>query len=296
MDKQFEKQPVRTPNERAEKIHYATQNELFKSTLDSLKGGLSGAGIDCVSDKEYLRLKRGDKQVGIVFKMPDGNRTVVRLDSDLQTIIKEFESSIQPDSIFVSRHGKDLTDFTFFPNLTEGEVRVLQTEIEPIAGHIVIVQGEYVIANKQDKTHLITTFGISSCRGIIIYDPEKGTAAAAHSDTEYADIPLIQRMRADLIRAGSNLANLRFYGTPNIDPQTRQYVIDRMFSEKIYEVPSEFTFDCATGLITPFDPKSLPRSANLDQRINDEVDIRLKHNIPYIRKGIKEFVAKEQNL
>lgn len=292
MDKQFEEPPTRLPNERAEEIRHATQNELFQSTLEKLKGRLSSVGIECVRDEEYLRLKRGDKQIGIVFKMSDGNRTVVRLDSDLQKIIKEFESSIRPGSIFVTNRNKDLTDFTFFPNLTEEEMAVLQTEIEPIAGQIVIVQGEYVIANKQDNTHLISTFGIASCRGVIIYDPEKGIAAVTHSDTEHADIQLIQQMRADLIKTGADPAKLKLYGTPNIDSQKRQYVVDKLFSETTYEVLPEFTFDCATGLFAPFDIKSLPQSANLDQRLKG-VDIRLKHKIPYIRKRIKESAAKE---
>lgn len=293
MDTSFEKLPIKQVNKEAERAPSSTQNELFQSTLDNLRSRLSAADISCVEDKQYLRLKREDKQVGIVFKMSDGNRTVVRFDSDLQTIIEEFESSIQPESIFVTNRTKDLTDFTFFPNLTEKEVAVLQTEIEPIAGHIVIVQGEYVIANKHDNIHLISTFGIESCRGIIIYDSEKGIAAVIHSDTKYADISLIQQMRADLIKAGSDPAKLKFYGSPNIDQQRKQYVIDKLFSETTYEVPSEFTFDCVTGLITPFDIKSLPQSANLDQRIKDEVDIRLKHNIPHIRKKVKEFATKE---
>lgn len=289
MDTSFEKLPIEQVNEQAERIRRATQNELFQSTLDNLRSRLSAADIACVEDKQYLRLKREGKQVGIVFKMPDGNRTVVRFDPDLQTIIEEFESSIRPESIFVTNRTKDSIDFTFFPNLTEEEVAVLQTAIEPIAGQIVIVQGEYVIANKQDNTNLISTFGIASCRGVIIYDPEKGMAAITHSDREYADIQLIQQMRADLIKAGADSAKLKLYGTPNVDSQKRQYVIDKLFSETTYEVPSEFTFDCTTGLISPFDIKSLPQSANLDQRLKDEVDIRLKHGIPFIRKRVKEF-------
>jgi len=292
----FEKLPIGSLTESVEKIHNATQGELLQSALEKLRGNLSAAGIKCVEDREYLRLKRNDKQVGIVFNMPDGNRRTVRFDSDLEKIITEFESSIPPESIFVTVRDEDLTDFTFFPNLTEREVEVLKTEIEPINGHIVIVQGEYVIVNKLDQVHTVSTFGIGPCRGIIIYDPDNGRAAITHSDTNYADISLIKQMRADLIKAGSDPNKLKFYGTPNIDPEERKYVIDKIFSETAYELPSEFTFDCESGLISSFDIKSLPQSANLDKRMEDEIGIRLKHNIPYIKKGVKkEFAAKEEN-
>ncbi len=290
MSEPFEKPPIKS---RTEDVEKASQSELLKGVLEKLRANLSRADIKCVKDTGYLRLKKDDKQVGIVFEMPDGNRTTVRFDSDLKTTIEEFESSIRPELIFVANRSNDLTDFTFFPNLTEEEVAVLQTEIESVDGHIVIVQGEYVITSKQDNVRQISTFGTASCRGIIIYDSEKGIAAVTHSDTEYADIPLIQQMRTDLIKAGADPTKLKLYGTRNIDSQIRQYVIDKLFSETTYELPSEFTFNCATGSVTHFDIKSLPQSENLDKRLMDEVGIRLKHNIPYIRKTVKEFAAKE---
>lgn len=296
METPFEKPPIEQLDGQTEQASRATQKELTQSMLDGLRSRLADTDIECVEDREYLRFKRGGTQVGIVFKMPGGNRTVVRLDSNLQKTIKEFESSIPPESIFVATRYKDSADFTFFPNLTNKEVTILQAEIEPIGGHIVIVQGEYVVVNSQDETHLISTFGIDSCRGMIMYDPEKGIVAITHSDTEYADASIIEQMRRDLIEVGANPDSLKFYGTPNIDPQERQYIIDKMFSETAYKVPSKFTFDCTTGLITPFNIGSLSQSENLDQRMKDEIDIRLKHNIPYIKKGVKNLPPNRERL
>jgi len=282
-----ESQKLEQPIENEPQEKQLTQVDLFRKLQSEIVELLRIHGIGAVTDKQYLRLEQQGEQVGIIFKMPDGNRTVVRLNSSLPTVIDEVESKIAPESIYTINRASDSTDFTFFPNLTEDEANVLHTGIEPIDGHIVIVQGEYVIVNREDNTYLASTFGIASCKGIIIFDSEMGRAAVTHSDTEYAIISLIQQMRADLIKAGSDPTKLKFYGTPNIDPQERQYVIDKLFSETTYELPSEFTFDCENGAISPFDIKSLPQSPNLDQRIEDEVNIRLEHTIPYIRKKVK---------
>jgi hypothetical protein len=99
---------------------------------------------------------------------------------------------------------------------------------------------------KQDAVHLVSTFGIDSCRGRIIYSPDKEIAAVTHSDTEYADISLIEKMRTDLVAAGADPAKLKFFGTSNIDPDKRQFIINKLFLGSTYEVPSAFTFDCVT--------------------------------------------------
>jgi hypothetical protein len=60
-----------------------------------------------------------------------------------------------------------------------------------------------------------------------------------------------------------------------------------LFLGSTYEVPSAFTFDCVTWEILPFDIKSMPSSIEFHQRLEKETSIRMKYNIPYIRKFIK---------
>lgn len=151
---------------------------------------------------------------------------------------------------------------------------LLSIQAQPTEGNVQIIQGEYALTNAKDPNPVLSTFGIGSCTGLLLYDPENKIGGIAHVDFWQKICETLGEMKEELDRQGAG--NLVFGRSSNIDPMIEEYQIMRNYGDKIsekIELPTEFSFDTRTGEIGSYQPSEDP---TLEKRMGEKTQHRLE--------------------
>lgn len=179
------------------------------------------------------------------------------------------------------------TKISVYPNANKD---LLYTQAQPTQGNVQIVQGEYAVTNSTDQNPILSTFGIDSCVGLLLFDPKLKLGSVAHVDYSHEIEPTLEEMIDILDRYGAH--KLIFGRTSNIDPLKEQYLIlpkySHRFSKRI-ELPKAFSFDTRKGTI---DPYTFSADPTFNRRINEKTDYRMEGYITrcfpiYITKSVQ---------
>ena len=148
---------------------------------------------------------------------------------------------------------------------------------QPTEGNIQVLQGEYAITKADDPNPILSTFGLDSCVGLLLYDPEVKCGGLAHVDYESEIVNVFNEMLEKLKKFGGK--KFKFGYTPNIDLMRKEYGIKGRCQDLIseeFELPEDFSFDTRDGKIYPwrnsFDP-------TLEMRSEEKTNHRLEEHI-----------------
>ncbi|MEM4326007.1 MAG: hypothetical protein QXU40_01775 [Candidatus Pacearchaeota archaeon] len=232
------------------------------------------------SDKNVYRLRRKKDinhnsiisgQLLCSVDLYDGRLVVVSYDDGLTHIVQSF---LDREGLTNSVLDGSPTHIYIYPNANK---ELLGIQAQPTQGNVQIIQGEYAITHANDPNPILSTFGIASCVGLLLYDPQLKLGGIAHVDFKNQVIPTLRKMLEELDVFDAQ--KLVFGRTPNIDPIIRDWGImprygGRFFSE--IELPEKFSFDTRTGVVGPYQPSEDP---TLDKRMGEKTDHRFKEHI-----------------
>ena len=171
-------------------------------------------------------------------------------------------------------NSEKVTEFDLFPGLSRDDIAFIQTPGDVFKENLVIVQGEYArIKPGDDKVKQLSTYGIASCRGIVIKNDQTGEVLLAHLDQDsITDMAVIKRFLSEM---GLNASNATIQTTDNLDP-----LIQKAMQKNGYklstDLPRDFSVNVNTGEITDFDIMDHPEIKDhpvMQQRL-DFLDIR----------------------
>ncbi len=247
---------------------------------------LKSLGYSSEYDGEFsvvrITNKRG-KQVAHVTN--HGVNEFISIEHGNVKLAEELQA-MTPDDVLYERVDTMVGDslFVFYPDVTNEELGILRTQIEPIDGKIIVTQGEYAVVGPNDPNETVATFGLETCRGVLIFDKKTGMCALGHTDgAELYDEGMIQAMRRDLIQLGARPKDLVLYGTPNIDHYKKQE-LKKIYREAHFDRGSSLSFNTRTKQVTDFfDATSFPRTENFNFRMGRRDEVRMAHRVPFVR-------------
>jgi len=212
-----------------------------------------------------------DDQIISVSNMPDRKRISIacRDDNSIKTISKFLDEN----GIIYDISIGNLTCFYLYPNAKR---ELLEIKAQPTEGNIQVLQGEYAITKADDPNPILSTFGLGSCVGLLLYDPEVKCGGLAHVDYDSQIMNVFNEIIKKLEKFGGK--EFEFGYTPNIDPMRKEYEIKERHRDLIseeFELPEAFSFDTRDGEIYPwrnsFDPTLEKRLEKIDYRIQEHI-------------------------
>lgn len=172
--------------------------------------------------------------------------------------------------------------FVINRELTADQISILRTPAEVINGTKVIVQGEFTTISPDSPFNLVGTFGIGSCRGIIISNPRTGQRIVAHLDETMSELDLykiaVQRL------GGGDPTSLLVQSTNNIDPMVAS-LIREQGARLDTNLPTRFTVG-RDGEIRDF-PQTLITQTSTNQSIQtrmNSMELRLTSGFSFLEK------------
>ncbi|MCX8163673.1 MAG: hypothetical protein N3D10_03945 [Candidatus Micrarchaeota archaeon] len=195
---------------------------------------------------------------------------------DLDYIAEKFRR----EKIFFHIYtNNDFLVIRFYPQLTEEEKNILGRKLEPIFGHVVPFQGQTAILFGNDPVRYLSTFTVSSCRGIVVYCPINKIVALAHIDLG-ADYQAYKDIVRLLSKYNVNEKGLVVYVTKNFDRFAYE-IISNKVAYSSDDLPSNFSFDRIRESIVDFDPKFLQDNVDYTNFLRDFTVIRFKYHISF---------------
>ncbi|MDD3983713.1 MAG: hypothetical protein PHU54_07215 [Candidatus Omnitrophica bacterium] len=166
-------------------------------------------------------------------------------------------------------------EYTIFPEISREE---LQCEIHPVEGTVVIVQGEWALTNAKDENPKLSTWGIATCQGVLVYNQNTQTGAAAHIDFSHE----VSSTLETLIEAVGTGDNIKIWLTDNVDSMQVSVVEQRQDLEYEGILPRDFIFDTRNGEVTELSQGKSRELAGMEDSLTERngiIDLRINNGI-----------------
>jgi len=205
--------------------------------------------------------------------LSDGKRLMIV--SYDRSSTEKVQSFLDKEELVYSVSNNSFYDSIYiYPNANKG---LLGIQAQPSEGNVQILQGEYAITHANDPNPILSTFGIDSCVGLLLFNPHLRLGSVAHVDYSHEVVPTLKKMLEELDTFGAQ--KLLFGRTPNIDPMTESYGILSKWSDRFYDkikLPRKFSFDTRTGVVGQYQTSEDP---TLNKRIQEKTHHRLEEHI-----------------
>lgn len=232
--------------------------ELIKSSVSTFQNNKNDFELHSGS-KDVLRIIAKDKNTnpdltipGRVLQCemyPDGKRMSINswTDDATKNVLEFMDES---DLVFsFSKSDVPPSSFRVYPNANK---ELLSVQAKPGEGNIRVIQGEYAITSSTDPNPVLSTFAISTCVGLLLYDPKAKVGAIAHVDYHHTIPETFDEMVNGLRKIGGKQFISGY--TNNIEPLWKNGIVKKYAREIVdeLELPREFSFDTRTGDISQY--------------------------------------------
>jgi hypothetical protein len=271
------------------KNHVEEKPQFDMGTFATTLADKMGLTEDRITHK-YSRLNSGEDTLVTVLQRGDNKNFFEILvspghEDKIRNLLKEqgiyFQEEIGADPTFAKDSSYDKgTTFKLAPNITSSQREKLNTPANTMDDTKIIVQGEWTKLDYNSVHEKVGTFGVASCKGIVVRNNSTGETRVAHLDMEGSTIAFLKEAIKDL---GGDAKQLKIITTDNVDSLVIE-LLKNNGHDVSTQLPRNFTVD-KEGVIGAIPKEKFVNLKNkipgFSTRLNN-LEIRLEHRIDFI--------------